>query len=102
MAGCFHSYRWVMMAFTFAAIGAYLPCVALEIPLKIGLITLGRLPTCMVAFFYSLINDKSVLKGVSPEQCQQTSSGARNGQRDALYENGCTLQSGRKGNCLEP
>ncbi|GHT89883.1 hypothetical protein AGMMS49545_01490 [Betaproteobacteria bacterium] len=38
-----------------AAIGAYSPCAVLEIPLKVGLITLGSLLACMVAFFYSLL-----------------------------------------------
>jgi uncharacterized membrane protein YccC len=38
-----------------AAIGAYSPCAVLEIPLKVGLITLGSLLACMVAFVYSLV-----------------------------------------------
>lgn len=38
-----------------AAIGAYSPCAVLDIPLKVGLITLGSLLACMVAFFYSLV-----------------------------------------------
>ena len=37
-----------------AAIGAYSPSTLPELPLKVGLITLGCLLSCMVAFFYSL------------------------------------------------
>ncbi|MDR3324297.1 MAG: FUSC family protein [Zoogloeaceae bacterium] len=37
-----------------AAIGAYSPSEILEIPLKVGLLTLGCLLACMVAFGYSL------------------------------------------------
>ncbi|MDR2164593.1 MAG: FUSC family protein [Zoogloeaceae bacterium] len=38
-----------------AAIGAYSPSTIPEIPLKVGLITLGCLLACMIAFAYSLL-----------------------------------------------
>lgn len=38
-----------------AAIGAYSPCEVPEIPLKVGLMTLGAILACMIAFAYSLI-----------------------------------------------
>ena len=38
-----------------AAIGAYSPSEILEIPLKVGLMTLGSLLACMIAFVYSLV-----------------------------------------------
>jgi uncharacterized membrane protein YccC len=38
-----------------AAIGAYSPSEIPEIPLKVGLITLGCLLACMIAFLYSLL-----------------------------------------------
>lgn len=37
-----------------AAIGAYSPIAAAQIPLQVGLITLGCLSACLIAFFYSL------------------------------------------------
>lgn len=38
-----------------AAIGAYSPSEILEIPLKVGLMTLSCLLVCMIAFTYSLV-----------------------------------------------
>jgi hypothetical protein len=37
-----------------ASIGAYSPGEVLEVPLKVGLLTMGCLLACLVAFFYSL------------------------------------------------
>lgn len=37
-----------------AAIGAYTPAAVLDVPLRVGLITLGCLLACLIAFFYSL------------------------------------------------
>lgn len=37
-----------------ASIGMYTPGVPLEIPLKVGLLTMGALLACLIAFFYSL------------------------------------------------
>lgn len=37
-----------------AAIGAYSPGEALDVPLKVGLLTMGALLACLIAFFYSL------------------------------------------------
>lgn len=37
-----------------AAIGAYTPGEIIEIPLKVGLFTLGALLACLIAFFYSV------------------------------------------------
>jgi hypothetical protein len=37
-----------------AAIGAYSPGTVLEVPLKVGLLTMGALLACLIAFFYSL------------------------------------------------
>lgn len=37
-----------------AAIGAYTPSRVLEVPLMVGLFTLGTLLACIIAFFYSL------------------------------------------------
>jgi uncharacterized membrane protein YccC len=37
-----------------AAIGAYSPLEALQVPLMVGLVTMGTLLACLVAFFYSL------------------------------------------------
>ena len=37
-----------------AAIGAYTPGEIIEIPLKVGLFTLGSLLACLIAFFYSV------------------------------------------------
>lgn len=37
-----------------AAIGAYSPLKLLQVPLMVGLVTLGTLLACLIAFFYSL------------------------------------------------
>ena len=37
-----------------ASIGAYSPIVVLQIPLLVGLLTMGCLLACLIAFFYSL------------------------------------------------
>lgn len=37
-----------------ASIGAYSPGEVLEVPLKVGLLTMGALLACLIAFFYSL------------------------------------------------
>jgi hypothetical protein len=37
-----------------AAIGAYTPLTLLELPLMVGLLTMGALLACLIAFFYSL------------------------------------------------
>lgn len=42
-----------------AAIGAYTPGEIIEIPLKVGLFTLGSLLACLIAFFYSVYSVRS-------------------------------------------
>ncbi len=39
-----------------AAIGAYSPIELLQVPLFVGLLTMGCLQTCLIAFFYSLFS----------------------------------------------
>lgn len=38
-----------------AAIGAYSPVEIVQVPLKVGLLTMGCLLACLIAFFYSLV-----------------------------------------------
>lgn len=37
-----------------ASIGAYLPVAAMQLPLQVGLLTLGCLQACLIAFFYGI------------------------------------------------
>ncbi|HMO47433.1 MAG TPA: FUSC family protein [Rubrivivax sp.] len=46
-----------------AAIGAYSPVEVIDVPLKVGLITMGALLACLIAFFYSIF----ILRLVAPE-----------------------------------
>lgn len=46
-----------------AAIGAYSPVEVIEVPLRVGLITMGALLACLIAFFYSIY----ILRLVAPE-----------------------------------
>ncbi len=46
-----------------AAIGAYSPAAVLDVPLRVGLLTMGCLLACLIAFFYSL----NALRNQPPE-----------------------------------
>lgn len=50
-----------------AAIGAYSPGTVLEVPLKVGLVTMGALLATLIAFFYSLY----ILRLQEPEPVSQ-------------------------------
>lgn len=51
-----------------ASIGAYSPLGILEVPLHVGLVSMGSLLACLIAFFYSLYDLRTRPPGPVPER----------------------------------
>ncbi len=49
-----------------AAIGAYTPLSPLQVPLMIGLVSMGAILACMLAFFYSILTPHHLTKSPPP------------------------------------